>query len=76
MGKLIRRKKSKNGFVLLDVLIALLIAGTALVITLGDIAFAARTVKLSKDRIIELISTRNENAYNKEIIFSQELFEE
>ena len=75
MGKLIRRKKSKNGFVLLDVLIALLIAGTALVITLGNIAFTARTVKLSKGRIIELISTRNENAYKKEIIFSQEPFE-
>ena len=61
-----------KGFVLIDVLSALLIAAAAILLTLSSIALAARTARLVKDRVIELVSTRNETADNKETLFSPE----
>jgi len=61
-----------KGFVLIDVLSALLIAAVAILLTLSSIALAARTAKLAKERVIWLISTRNETANNKETLFSAE----
>lgn len=61
-----------KGFVLIDVLSALLIAAVAILLTLSSIALAARTAKLAKERVIQLVATRNENAKNKETLFSPE----
>ena len=58
-----------KGFVLIDVLSALLIATVAILLTLSSIALAARTAKLAKERVIQLISTRNENVNKKETVF-------
>jgi len=61
-----------KGFVLIDVLSALLIAAVAILLTLSSIALAARTAKLAKDRAIQLVSTRNENVNKRETVFSPE----
>ena len=61
-----------KGFVLIDVLSALLIASVAILLTLSSIALAARTAKLAKERVIELISTRNENVNKRETLFLSE----
>ncbi|HEB11960.1 MAG TPA: hypothetical protein ENI06_12200 [Spirochaetales bacterium] len=61
-----------KGFVLIDVLSALLIATVAILLTLSSIALAARTAKLVKERVIQLISTRNENVKERETLFYPE----
>ena len=61
-----------KGFVLIDVLSALLIATVAILLTLSSIALAARTAKLAKERVIQLVSTRNENVNKRATVFSQE----
>ena len=61
-----------KGFVLIDVLSALLIAVVAILLTLSSITLAARTAKLAKERVIQLISTRNENVKKKETLFFSE----
>jgi competence protein ComGC len=61
-----------KGFVLIDVLSALLIATVAILLTLSSIALAARTAKLAKERVIRLISTRNENVDKRETVFFSE----
>ncbi len=61
-----------KGFVLIDVLSALLIATVAILLTLSSIALAARTARLVKERVIQLVSTRNENVKERETLFSPE----
>ena len=70
MGKLTK------GFILIDVLSALLIATVAILLTLSSIALAARTAKLVKERVIQLVSTRNENVNKKETVFFSEKSED
>lgn len=61
-----------KGFVLIDVLSALLIATVAILLTLSSIALAARTAKLVKERVIQLVLTRNENVKERETLFYPE----
>ena len=65
-------KRTQRGSVLLDVLVALLIASTALLLSLGGIALAARTSQTSERRILELIADRSEHARNRTKIFTAE----
>ena len=52
---------SENGSVFIDILITLLIASTALLLILGGISMAGRTAAITKERILQIISTRNED---------------
>jgi Tfp pilus assembly protein PilV len=65
-------RKLQRGFVLLDVLVALLIASTALLSALGGIALAARACRNGERRILELIAERNEDAQNRAVTYSAE----
>lgn len=69
-------KEEAKGSVLLDVLIGLLIASTALLSTLGSIALAARTTEQLRDRVIQLITSRNEHAEQRKVVFIKEILKE
>ncbi len=69
-------KEEAKGSILLDVLIGLLIASIALLFTLGSIALAARTAKQSRDRVIQLIMSRNEHAEQRKVVFIKEMLKE
>lgn len=55
-----KKKKKKNGFILLDVIITMFIAAVALVSVLGGIAGASRAIGRSALRIEKSIEDRNE----------------
>ncbi len=57
-----RRRRRDAGSVLLDVMVALLIASTSLLILLGGIALSARSAVRARERLVELIAARNEIA--------------
>jgi Tfp pilus assembly protein PilV len=63
-------KKSQRGSALLDVLVALLIASTALLSILGGVALAARTSQNSERRILALIAARSEDARNRTVTYN------
>jgi len=63
-------KKSQRGSTLLDVLVALLIASTALLSILGGVALAARTSQNSERRILALIAARSEDARNRTVTYN------
>jgi CHASE1-domain containing sensor protein len=65
-------RRKQRGSVLLDLLLALLIASTALLLSLGGIALAARTSQTSERRILELIAKRSEDARSRTEIFTAE----
>lgn len=65
MGRLKAR-----GSVLLDVLAALLIASSALLICLGGFALAARTAGKAYEEAYRLIAARNEYAQNRATVFA------
>jgi hypothetical protein len=62
-----------RGFIFIDVLSALLIAGTALLIVLGSIALAARTARRVTDRAVQLVTARNEHAEKQKVLFTKKL---
>lgn len=63
-------KKSQRGSALLDVLVALLIASTALLSILGGVALAARTSQNSERRILALIGARSEDARKQAVTYN------
>ena len=62
----------QRGSVLLDVLVALLIASTALLSALGGVALAGRAGRNGERRILELIAARSEDARNRATTYSAE----
>lgn len=76
MGRLKAKGKGSRGTVLLDVLVGLFIATTALLVILGSIALAARIAKQSQERVIQLITSRNEYAEQRKVVFTEELLKE
>jgi type II secretory pathway component PulJ len=72
MGKVKTGGAGRGGFILLDVLVALLIMSFALVVIFGGIALAARSSGLLKKRLISLIAERNQCAENKTVSFVEE----
>lgn len=72
MGKLKKGDRNEAGSVLLDIIIALLIASTAVLSTLSGIALAARTAGKAKDQSEQLIQDRNEKAATRQTLFTHE----
>ncbi len=72
MGKLVKNRNHTDGFILLDVLVALIIAGIALVVVFGNIAMATRSAAITKERLMLLIVQRNNYAEKSEIQFNKE----
>jgi hypothetical protein len=72
MGKVKTGGTGGGGFILLDVLIALVIMCFALIVVFGGIALAARSSGLLKKRLISLITERNQRAENKTVSFVEE----
>jgi Tfp pilus assembly protein PilV len=70
VGRIARRRQ--RGFALLDVLVALLIASTALLSLLGGAALAARTCQNGERRILALIAARSEDARKQTVTYSAE----
>ena len=65
-------RKSQRGSALLDVLVALLIASTALLSVVGGVALAARTCRKGELRTLELIAARSEDARKQTVTYSAE----
>ena len=61
-----------RGFALLDVLVALLISSIALLTVLGGIALSARTARSARQRFIQMVATRNQDASEQRLSFTQE----
>ena len=65
---------STSGFALIDVLVALLIATMALLAVLGGIALSARAARAGRQRLIEIVAARSEDALQQRLSFVQEIF--
>jgi type II secretory pathway pseudopilin PulG len=64
------RKNRGNGFILIDVLVALVIAGVSFVVIFGNIAVAARQAAKTGDKLRTLITTRNEAVEQRHVTFT------
>ena len=64
-----KNHKSFKGFMLIDVLIALIIASTALIVILGSIVLGARNAALTKERLETLIIEKNKYEEERVIDF-------
>jgi Tfp pilus assembly protein PilV len=62
----------QRGSILLDVLVALLIASTALLSALGGVAMAARASRNGERRILELVAERSRDARDRAVTYSAE----
>ena len=65
-----------NGFALLDVLVALLISSLALLTVFGGIALSARAARAARQRLIQIVTARNQYAIEQRLSFIQEIFPE
>ena len=72
MGKVRLKKRHRKGFILIDVLVALLLMSFSLIVIFGNIALAARNAALSRERLNRLITERNERAEKKPVRFYKE----
>jgi type II secretory pathway pseudopilin PulG len=68
VGKL--RKSSQGGFVFLDLLVAILIAGAAMVFLISNISTTIRTARRIEERIRTTIIERTEYAQDRSIFFT------
>ncbi len=67
---------AETGSILLDVLVTLLIASTALLVTLGSIALTARAAGRVSERVAQLVSARNEDARGQTLRFTGPSFQQ
>jgi len=65
---------SMSGFALIDVLVALLISSIALLSVLGGISLSARTARAARQRFIQLVAARNQDASEQQLSFITESF--
>ena len=63
------RRRRDDGFALMDVLVATLVAGIALSAALGGIALAARTARGVEARVHAFIEVENEDAKGRRLVF-------
>jgi type II secretory pathway pseudopilin PulG len=70
MGKLDGKKKKGNGFILIDVLVALVIASVSFAVIFGNIAIAARQAAKTRGKLHTLIATRNEAVEQRHVTFT------
>lgn len=61
-----------RGFALLDVLVALLISSLALLAVLGGISLSARAARATRQRLIQLVASRNQDASEQKLSFVSE----
>ena len=61
-----------RGFALLDVLVALLISSMALLAVVGGISLSARAARASRQRLIQVVAARNQDASEQRLSFTQE----
>ena len=71
MGKL-KKSKRTEGFILLDALIALIIASVTFIVVLTNITMAGRNTKLMKERIYKIIEQKNQYENERQIQFFKE----
>lgn len=70
MEKLI--KKTFSCFILLDVFIAMMIAGIALLAFMGNVSLGARNTALAKQRVKILVMKKNQYEKERKILFEEE----
>jgi Tfp pilus assembly protein PilV len=58
-----------RGFALLDVLVALLISSMALLAVLGGISLSARAARAARQRLIQIVASRNQDASEQKLSF-------
>jgi Tfp pilus assembly protein PilV len=63
------RRRDDGGFVLVDVLVAVLIASIALASVLGGMGLAARSTKTVGSRVHAFIEVENEEAAARRLVF-------
>ncbi len=68
MGIVARRWQ--RGYILLDLLIALLIGSLAVLLLLGGVALAARTARGVRERAVRQVEARSHEAQSRPDIFS------
>lgn len=61
-----------RGFALLDVLVALLISSMALLAVLGGISLSARAARATRQRLIQIVASRNQDASEQRLSFVTE----
>lgn len=64
--------RRQRGAALLDALVALLIASTALLSILGGITLSTRSCQNGERRILALIAARSEDARNRPVTYEAE----
>jgi hypothetical protein len=67
-----RRRGRESGSILLEALVALLVATLALAAALGGLALAARTAALRWEQARALIGERNERAADRPVLFERQ----
>ena len=72
MGKLGRKKNGEGGFILIDVLVALVIASVSFVVVFSNIAVAARQTAKTREKLLSLISARNQTVEQRHVTFTNE----
>ena len=68
MGKL--KARPQDGFIFLDLLVAIFIASAAIVFIFSNISLTIRTARKIETRMYAFIEDRTEYAENRQIIFS------
>jgi Tfp pilus assembly protein PilV len=58
-----------RGFALLDVLVALLISSMALLAVIGGISLSARAARATRQRLIQIVASRNQDASEQILSF-------
>jgi Tfp pilus assembly protein PilV len=64
--------RQDRGFALLDVLVALLISSMALLAVLGGISLSARAARAARQRLIQIVASRNQDASEQKLSFVSE----
>ncbi len=67
------RRQGQRGFALIDVLVALLIASISLLAVLGGVALSARAARFGRQKLVEIVTARNENALHRKLSFIPEI---
>lgn len=65
------RASREAGTVLIDVLVALMIASSALLLSLGNIAYAGHIAARNRDRVVEFISASSNEAAHRGLVFGK-----
>ena len=67
-----KKSKRTEGFILLDALIALIIASVTFIVVLANITMAGKNTQLMKERIYKIIEQKNQYENKRQIQFFKE----